>query len=132
MVTTRSVPKRSHLRCHRTPEQFSGRDNDMRITQKSVFDKLLKLHAEMKRPVHIGDLKQAFNVLEKRDASRSNNWRKADMIERALRELFKKGKLSRSEKQVKLENYPASPYASVRCKTVNVYFYAPAAARAKP
>jgi len=98
----------------------------MRITQKSVFDKLLRLYAEMKRPVHIGDLKQAFSVLEKRDASRSNNWRRADMIERALRELFRKGKLSRSEKQVKLKNYPASPYASVKSKTVNVYFYAPA------
>jgi len=98
----------------------------MRITQKSVFENLLRIYAEMGRPVHIGDLKQVFSVLEKRDASRSNNWRKADMIERALRELFRKGKLSRSEKQVRLESYPTSPYASVRSKTVNVYFYAPA------
>lgn len=85
----------------------------MEITQRGVYEKFQELYAEKKRPLHLGDFKQAFNVLEKRDSARSNNWRKADKIEYALRELFRKGKLSRSEKQVKLENYPASPYASV-------------------
>jgi hypothetical protein len=108
------------------PELSKGRKNDMRITQKSVLEKLLELHEKRKRPVHIGDLKEAFNVVEKRDAVKSRGWRKTDQIEHALRELFRKGKLSRSEKQVKLENYPASPYASVKSRTVNVYFYAPA------
>jgi hypothetical protein len=98
----------------------------MQITQRTVLEKLLELHKEKKRPIHIGDLKEAFNVIEKRDVVRSHGWRKTDKIEYALRELFRKGRLSRSEKQVKLENYPASPYASVKSKTVNVYFYAPA------
>ncbi|WP_148212092.1 hypothetical protein [Ferroglobus placidus] len=107
-------------------DQHKNKNKDMRITQKSVLEKLLELYESEKRPVCIGDLKRAFNVLEKRDAARSNSWRKTDKIEYALRELFKKGKLSRSEKQVRLENYPASPYASIRSRTVNVYFYAPA------
>ncbi|WP_456330657.1 hypothetical protein [Archaeoglobus sp.] len=106
-------------------ELSGGRENDMQITQKTVLEKLLELYEEKRRPVHIGDLKEAFNVTEKRDVVKSRGWRKTDKIEYALRELFKKGKLSRSEKQVKLENYPASPYASVKSKTVNVYFYAP-------
>ncbi|RLF03619.1 MAG: hypothetical protein DRJ64_08200 [Thermoprotei archaeon] len=98
----------------------------MRITQKNVLEKLLELHEKKKRPIHIGDLKKAFNVVEKRDVVKFRGWRKTDQIEHALRRLFKKGKLSRSEKQVRLENYPSSPYASVKSRTVNVYFYAPA------
>jgi hypothetical protein len=96
------------------------------LPQKSVLEKLLELCEKKRRPIHIGDLKEVFNVVEKRDVVKSCSWRKTDQIEHALRELFRKGKLSRSEKQVKLENYPTSPYASVKSKTVNVYFYAPA------
>jgi len=107
-------------------ELSKGRENDMRITQKNVLEKLLELHEKKKRPIHIGDLKKAFNVVEKRDVVKFRGWRKTDQIEHALRRLFKKGKLSRSEKQVRLENYPSSPYASVKSRTVNVYFYAPA------
>ncbi len=114
-----------HPKRHVATELSGGRENDMQITQKTVLEKLLELYEEKRRPVHIGDLKEAFNVTEKRDVVKSRGWRKTDKIEYALRELFKKGKLSRSEKQVKLENYPASPYASVKSKTVNVYFYAP-------
>lgn len=115
-----------HPECHATSEHFRGGADDMRITQKNVLEKLLELHEKKKRPIHIGDLKEVFNVTEKRDVVKSRGWRKTDKIEYALRELFKKGKLSRSERQVRLENYPASPYASVKSKTVNVYFYAPA------
>jgi len=48
------------------------------------------------------------------------------MLERALKELFKKGKISRSEKLIKIENYSISLYARLKIsKPVNVYFYAP-------
>ena len=114
-----------HSECLLILEQTERRKNDMQITQRVVLEKFAELHREKNRPLHIGDFKKAFNVIEKRDSSRSNNWRKTDKIEYALRALFKKGKLSRSEKQVRLENYPASPYANVKSKTVNVYFYAP-------
>jgi len=42
-------------------------------------------------PIHIDDLKEAFNVVGKRDVVRSHGWRKTDRIEYALRELFRKG-----------------------------------------
>ncbi len=126
MGSNTGSPEDCHPRCHVISELSGGRENDMPITQKTVLEKLLELHRKKKRPVHIADLKEAFNVVEKRDVARPRGWRKTDKIEYALRELFRKGKLSRSEKQVRLENYPASPYASVKTKTVNVYFYAPA------
>ena len=126
MGSNGSFLRSCHPECHVIAELSKGRENDMRITQKNVLEKLLELHEKKKRPIHIGDLKKAFNVVEKRDVVKFRGWRKTDQIEHALRRLFKKGKLSRSEKQVRLENYPSSPYASVKSRTVNVYFYAPA------
>ncbi|MDI3502725.1 MAG: hypothetical protein PWR13_282 [Archaeoglobi archaeon] len=126
MSSNRATHEGCHLKCHAISDQRRSKGKDMRITQRAVLERVMELYESEKRPVCIGDLKRAFNVLEKRDAARSNNWRNADKIEYALRELFKKGRLSRSEKQVKLENNPASPYASVKGETANVYFYAPA------
>jgi len=73
----------------------------------------------------MADFKKAFGVVEKREAVRARKWRNADRVEYALRKLFEKNMLSRTERQVRIENYPVSPYASVESKTVNVYFYAP-------
>jgi len=126
MGSNTGSPEDCHPRCHVISELSGGRENNMPITQKTVLEKLLELYREKKRAAHIADLKEAFNVVEKRDVVRPRGWRKTDKIKYTLRELFRKGKLSRSEKQVRVENYPASPYASVKSKTVNVYFYAPA------
>ena len=125
MVSNGLVLGRCHQKCHGTSQHSRGKENDMRITQRSVLERLLELYEEKNRPIHIGDLKEAFGIVEKRDVVKSGGWRKTDKIEHALRELFKKGKLSRSETQIKLENYPSSPYASIKSRTVNVYFYAP-------
>ena len=126
MVSNRGKSQNCHRRCHRASENSGVKGNDVQITESIVLEKLMEIYSKEKRPVHIGDLKRVFGVLEKRDSARSKNWRSTDKIEHALRRLFKKGKLSRSEKQVRLENYPSSPYASVKSRTVNVYFYAPA------
>jgi len=91
MGSNSSFPGSCHSKRHAIPELSGGRENDMRITQKTVLEKLLELHREKKRPIHIGDLKEAFNVVEKRDVVRSHGWRKTDKIEYALRELFMRG-----------------------------------------
>ncbi len=97
----------------------------MEITQKNVYENVMRLYRELGRPVCLGDLKEVFDVREKRDSVRAKNWGKADMIARRLRELFKKDLLCRSEKRIKLRNYKVSPFASMDSKTVNAYFYAP-------
>ena len=100
MGSNTGSPEDCHPRCHVISELSGGRENNMPITQKTVLEKLLELYREKKRAAHIADLKEAFNVVEKRDVVRPRGWRKTDKIEYALRELFKKGKLSRSEKQI--------------------------------
>jgi len=84
-----------------------------------------ELFERKKRPLFLADFKEYFGVREKRESKKSSGWRDADKIEHALRRLFKKGKLSRSESMVKIENYPVSPYASVESKNVRAYLYAP-------
>lgn len=97
------------------------------ITKQGVYEEVLKLHEELKRPVHIADLKKAFRVLEKRDSKRNRNGDGPIIrIKRSLHRLFHEGKISRTENLIRVENYPASPYSSDRKSvTTNVYFYAP-------
>ena len=83
-----------------------------------------ELFEKKKRPLCLADFKEYFGIREKRD-SKSINWRESDKIEHALRRLFKKGKISRTESMVKIEDYPVSPYASMDSKNVRAYLYAP-------
>ncbi len=89
-----------------------------------VLEAFNELFEKKKRPLFLADFKEYFGVREKRESKKSSGWRDTDKIEHALRRLFKKGKLSRSESMVKIENYPVSPYASVDSKNVRVYLYA--------
>lgn len=97
------------------------------ITKQKVYDSILKLNTELKRPIHLADLKNHFVVLEKRDSFRRNNHNgKADGIARSVHRLFKEGKIARTEKLIRVENYQVSPYSTVKKETTtNVYFYAP-------
>lgn len=97
------------------------------ITKQKVYDSVLKLNAELKRPVHLADLKNHFAILEKRDSlRRANGDGKANRIVRSLLRLFKEGKIARTEKLIRVENYQVSPYSTVKKETTsNVYFYAP-------
>ena len=83
-----------------------------------VFNELFE---KKKRPLCLVDFKEYFGIRKKRD-SKSINWRE---IEHALRRLFKKGKISRTESMIKIEDYPVSPYASMDSKNVKAYLYAP-------
>jgi|Deesub1362A_J573_1020465.scaffolds.fasta_scaffold01990_10 hypothetical protein len=96
----------------------------MQVIQELVFEATVKLFADKKRPIHMGDLKEFFEIKEKRNSSRET-WRKSDRIEQALRKLFRNGRLSRSEERVRIENYRSSPFSGRKTTTVNVYFYAP-------
>jgi hypothetical protein len=75
----------------------------------------------------LGDLKNHFGVIEKRNSFwKPDNNGKADRIARSIHKLFKEGKISRTEKLVRVESYPVSPYSTVKKETTcNVYFYAP-------
>lgn len=97
------------------------------ITKRKVLDSILKLNSELGRPTHLADIKNHFEVLEKRDSVRRNDGNgKSNRITRAINRLFKQGKLSRSENLVRIENYPVSPYSTVKKETTtNVYFYGP-------
>ncbi len=91
-----------------------------------VFKAFSEMFEEKKRPLCLADFKEYFGVKEKRDVKSGSEWREAEKIEHALRRLFKKGRISRSEELVKIEEYPTSPYASVKSKkNVKAYFYAP-------
>jgi hypothetical protein len=97
-----------------------------KITKDKVLCNVIKLTQEYKRPVHLADLRSAFNVLEKREALRNKRDGKANRIAKALKRLFDERKISRTEGLVRVEHYPASPYASgPKSVTTNVYFYAP-------
>ena len=95
----------------------------MRITQEIVLEAVLEVYREKKRPVHIGDLREFFDIREKRDSVRAGNWSRIDSVEHAMR-LFRRGLLSRSERMVRVENYKTSPFALRKKTTTNVYFYA--------
>jgi hypothetical protein len=93
------------------------------ITKEKVYKTILDLNNELGRPVCLADLRHSLGVIEKRESI--NGQRKADRITRAINKLFKERKISRTEEMIRLENYPASPYAGRRLITTNVYFYAP-------
>lgn len=96
------------------------------ITKSNVLSNILKLNKELNRPTHLADLKASFNVLEKRESARRKTKGKAENIRMSVLRLFKEGKISKSESLVRVEDYPASPYSTVRKTiTTNVYLYAP-------
>ena len=117
--------KKCHQKCHGSKEFLGDGRKPMRITQEIVLEAVLEVYREKKRPVHIGDLKEFFDIREKRDSVRAGNWSRIDSIEHAMRKLFKRGLLSRSEEMVRVENYKTSPFALRKKTTANVYFYAP-------
>ena len=111
--------------CHDIKELQEDKRKHMRITQEIVLEAVLEVYRRKGRPVHIGDLKEFFDIREKRDSIRAGNWSRIDSIEHAMRKLFKRGLLSRSERMVRVENYKTSPFAFRKKTTANVYFYAP-------
>ena len=66
-------------------------------------------------------------MLEKRNAIRRTYGNgTADKIAKSLQRLFKDGGISRTERRVRVEHYPVSPYSTVKDETTaNVYFYGP-------
>jgi hypothetical protein len=96
-----------------------------RFAKAKVLESIGKLYKGFGRPVHIADLKKEFKILEK-DSSRKNTNCGRYRVAKAISSLFKENKISRSESLVRVENYPVSPYSSVKkSATSNVYFFAP-------
>ena len=116
--------ERCHSGCHGNNGVSRGKSEIMVYKIEYVLEAFNELFEKKKRPLFLADFKEYFGVREKRESKKSSGWRDTDKIEHALRRLFKKGKLSRSESMVKIENYPVSPYASVDSKNVRVYLYA--------
>jgi hypothetical protein len=95
------------------------------VSRRKLEKAVLKLFHRLGRPVHIGDLKKEFRVRTKASSKKKTSTER-DLIARTLLHLFKAGRVCKSEKVVRVENYPLSPYARVKGKrVVNVRFYAP-------
>jgi len=63
--------KKCPQKCHDNKEPQRDRRKLMRITQETVFEAILEIYKKKKRPVHIGDLKEFFEIREKRDSVRA-------------------------------------------------------------
>jgi ATP-dependent DNA ligase len=95
------------------------------IRRKKVLDALLRLYGELGRPVHLGDMKEEFKILTKRDSTRRIHT-ESDALARAIQRLFRAGEISKSKDLVRVKGYPVSPYAKGRKETTAVVrFFAP-------
>ena len=94
---------------------------DIDKVESSVY----KFFQKLGRPVHVGDIKSDLRVLTKRASIRVTHT-DGDAIVRHLLRLFNKGRICKSESLARVEEYPASPYSTVKRKAAaNVRFYAP-------
>jgi ATP-dependent DNA ligase len=97
----------------------------MRITKKNIEAQIEKLFAKYGRPVHLADLKLAFNIKTKRHRVK-RGVTESDKLSRNLCLLYDEGRVAKSETTPLVEDYPTSPYARHNRKTSShVRFFAP-------
>ena len=78
----------------RIPRTSGVRSKGMQITQASVLGKFDEFYTKLKRPLCLADLKQAFNVAEKREAVRSKKWRMFNILAGFFRAEFIRDELA--------------------------------------
>lgn len=95
------------------------------VSRKGLEKTVLKLFEKLGRPVHMGDLKKEYRVLTKSSSAKKSNTER-DLLARNLHHLYRAGRLSKSDRVVRVKGYPVSPYSKYKeNRVVNVRFYAP-------